>query len=82
MPNLKDFIVRALEWEARKQTSTEVEESAVEGSNVIEKKSNGTTVRAWLVNDDATQCISNAFLNKMSGYSGASVIFVDIPKVI
>lgn len=56
MLNMKDVMVRALEWEANKQSTTQDQESALKGSNVIElKTSNGTTVRACLVNDDARQ---------------------------
>ena len=79
---MRDFMVRALEWEANQKSTTQVEGSTLEGSNVIEFKRNGTTARASLVNEDALQCISNAFLKRTSDYSGASIIFVDIPKVI
>ena len=78
---MKDFIVRALEWESTKTTPTQG--AALELRNDIEFKQNsGEVVRARVINDDAMKCISNTFLNKMSDYNGASVVFMDIPKVI
>ena len=83
---MKDFMVRALEWEATQKTATHGHEDnspALENCNLIElKQRDGGVMKALLVHDDVTMCISNAFLNRITDYNGASVIFLDIPKVI
>jgi len=75
---MRDFIVRTLGWEATKSNETDGSDQR----NVISfRQSSSEHARAQVINNDATKCISSTFFNKMPDYKGASVIFMDIPKV-
>ena len=75
---MRDFIVRALDWEATKSNEAD---GSDERNDIGFRQSSGGDAGVRVINEDATKCISSTFLNKMPDYQGASVILMDIPKV-